>query len=525
MRIRKINIKDHPILGNIVLDFCDANGKPVDTVLIAGENGCGKTAVLEVLFSIVSGSPSVECVVEIEKDNEAIQLTYYRDDSIVGQLKVNDSKGLNTYSNSNRLKEKYPMSGIFSDVEINFTSNNPNSVTSMVLDSNNNSQKSSSNMPQIIKQLLIDIQASDDSDISHALRNNPDSTYRSLHVQERIPRFTNAFNRMFDGLTYSRIENINNSKVIVFEKNGVSIPIDSLSSGEKQIVYRGCFLLKDSNALTGAFVFIDEPEISLHPSWQQKIMEYYKGIFTDKEGHQTSQIFAVTHSPFIIHNENRTNDKVIVLSRNEKGEVIVNDKSEYYKCTSIEAVNDAFSIANFSSEKPTVYVEGRTDEKYYNRALEVYNMDVPFQFKWIGYLDENGQEVNTGNEALNKAVPFLVSQNLPFTNICLYDCDANKPTARNKNVIYTCLQRYENDKNIKVGIENALVFGNIDIEPYKHYNKIIDDYGMEKSIPVFEKMECCEHVCSLNNNQLLTVFVNLKHAINLLIQLFNGEIV
>ena len=96
---------------------------------------------------------------------------------------------------------------------------------------------------------------------------------------------------------------------------------------------------------------------------------------------------------------------------------------------------------------------------------------------------------------------------------------------QNKNVIYTCLQRYENDKNIKVGIENALVFGNIDIEPYKHYNKIIDDYGMEKSIPVFEKMECCEHVCSLNNNQLLTVFVNLKHAINLLIQLFNGEIV
>ena len=523
MRIRCISIKNHPILGNLFLDFCDTNGKPVDTVLIAGENGCGKSTVLEVLFSIVSGNPSVDCIVEIEKDNEVIRLTYYQDSSNVVQKRVDDNKGLNTFVTSNRFKEKYPMSGIFSDVEINFTSNNPNSVTSMVLDSNSKSQKSSSNMPQIIKQLLIDIQASDDSDISRALRNNPDSTYSSLHVQERIPRFTKAFNRMFDGLTYSRIENKNNSKVIVFEKNGVSIPIDNLSSGEKQIVYRGCFLLKDANALNGAFVFIDEPEISLHPTWQQKIMEYYKGIFTDKEGRQTSQIFAVTHSPFIIHNENRTNDKVIVLSRNEEGEVIVNDKPEYYKCTSIEAVNDAFSIANFSSEKPTVYVEGRTDEKYYNRALEVYNMDVPFQFKWIGYLDENGQEVNAGKEALNKAVAFLVSQNLPFINICLFDCDANKPTTRNKNVIYTCLPRYENDRNIRVGIENALVFGDVDIESYRHYNIKEDDYGMEKSIPVFEKMECCEYICSLDNNQLSNVFVNLKQVIDLLIQLFNGE--
>ena len=93
----------------------------------------------------------------------------------------------------------------------------------------------------------------------------------------------------------------------------MEIPIDNLSTGEKQIVYRGCFLLKDVNATNGAFVFIDEPEISLHPKWQMKIMDYYKGIFTDESGQQTSQIFAVTHSPFIIHNDNRSNDKVIIL--------------------------------------------------------------------------------------------------------------------------------------------------------------------------------------------------------------------
>ena len=165
---------------------------------------------------------------------------------------------------------------------------------------------------------MIDIQALDDADVALAVRTRPDLPGIELGVKERMPRFTNAFNRMFDGLSYNRIENINGQKVIMFSKNGTDIPIDSLSSGEKQIVFRGCFLLKDINALNGSFVFIDEPEISLHPKWQMKIMEYYKSIFTDASGNQTSQIIAVTHSPFIIHNENRHNDKVVILARNEK---------------------------------------------------------------------------------------------------------------------------------------------------------------------------------------------------------------
>lgn len=51
------------------------------------------------------------------------------------------------------------------------------------------------------------------------------------------------------------VYNRNGHNLIIFQKNGVDIPINNLSSGEKQIVYRGCFLLKDANALNGAFVF------------------------------------------------------------------------------------------------------------------------------------------------------------------------------------------------------------------------------------------------------------------------------
>lgn len=50
---------------------------------------------------------------------------------------------------------------------------------------------------------------------------------------------------------------------------------------------------------------------------------------------ETSQIFAVTHSPFVIHNDRRRDDKVIVLTRDATGNIVVQDKPAYFKCTSI----------------------------------------------------------------------------------------------------------------------------------------------------------------------------------------------
>ena len=50
-KIRKITFNNHPILNNLCLDFCDSDGNAVDTVIIAGENGCGKSTILECLYN------------------------------------------------------------------------------------------------------------------------------------------------------------------------------------------------------------------------------------------------------------------------------------------------------------------------------------------------------------------------------------------------------------------------------------------------------------------------------------------
>ena len=46
-RIKSVTFKGHPILGNLYLDFRGLDGKPVDTVIFAGENGTGKSTVID----------------------------------------------------------------------------------------------------------------------------------------------------------------------------------------------------------------------------------------------------------------------------------------------------------------------------------------------------------------------------------------------------------------------------------------------------------------------------------------------
>ena len=78
MRIRKIEFVNHPILGSIVFDFTGKDGKTVDTIIIAGENGVGKTVLLDTLFN---NSPislyddlSGEIKQEIELSNKEIEI-------------------------------------------------------------------------------------------------------------------------------------------------------------------------------------------------------------------------------------------------------------------------------------------------------------------------------------------------------------------------------------------------------------------------------------------------------------------
>ncbi|QEM05489.1 ATP-binding protein [Mucilaginibacter rubeus] len=90
---------------------------------------------------------------------------------------------------------------------------------------------------------------------------------------------------------YSREER----KIKVFLKDlNKEISFAKLSSGEKQIVslFSHLYLSETKNF----FVIIDEPELSLSVSWQERFL-------TDIQNAYNSGIIAVTHSPYIFSNE------------------------------------------------------------------------------------------------------------------------------------------------------------------------------------------------------------------------------
>lgn len=283
-------------------------------------------------------------------------------------------------------------------------------------------------------------------------------------------------------------------------------------------MFRGAFLLKDIQSTTGRIILIDEPEISLHPNWQIRILNFYKNLFLDENQRQTSQIFIATHSPFVIHNKSRRNDKIIVLHRGSQ-RITVEDHPEYYECNGKRAIEDAFQDSAFLSrienENQTVYLEGRTDEKYFRTAIEVLGYkDVPFQFKWVGYIDDSGNEVNTGKDSLAKAVHFLISLNRTVKIVCLFDCDTSRKESEKNNVVSYALNTYENSKGMKRGIENALVLDKIDLPTFYSWKTKYGDYGEEKTYSELDKMALCDAICAMDAETLKEVFSNLKIEID-----------
>ena len=49
MLIKRVVLNGHPGVGDVDISFCDDNGSPYRTVVLAGGNGTGKTAILEAI--------------------------------------------------------------------------------------------------------------------------------------------------------------------------------------------------------------------------------------------------------------------------------------------------------------------------------------------------------------------------------------------------------------------------------------------------------------------------------------------
>lgn len=333
MKIRKIKWKNHAVLGDLELDFTNpSSGQPFDTVIFAGENGTGKTSILETLATFLNiGTFEPFDFIEYETNGEtyrAIPQTDYADhltffdlvnpDGSIRKIRSDKSNNMQSISADNLDIRNYGC--VFSKARADYKTQKIQSTTTKKLDTDKYDVDNEDDFTSL-KQLIIDVENQDNSEyveINKGLGTAPKS-WEDFYVTSKIYRFKSAFDNFFGLLKYYKVSDVGSEKNILFKKNGKSVSIDKLSTGEKQIVFRGIYLLKNSKNLEGATILIDEPELSMHPKWQNNALKYYKDLFFEG-GVQVAQLFFASHSEHVLKESlsDKTNNLVIVL-RDDNG--------------------------------------------------------------------------------------------------------------------------------------------------------------------------------------------------------------
>ena len=76
---------------------------------------------------------------------------------------------------------------------------------------------------------------------------------------------------------------------------------------------------READAILIGTIIIDEPELSLHPKWQKKILKFYRNLFTNEYGKQIAQLIIATHSQYIVQEAMKDSDNVKVILLKKEG--------------------------------------------------------------------------------------------------------------------------------------------------------------------------------------------------------------
>lgn len=419
--ITKIKWKNHNILGNLELDFTK-DGKPCNTIVIAGENGTGKTTILEMFYNFlyrydITHFDYVEYEIGFNKFKLWKTMKHGGD---LLKRSNHDTGEEYDYIYGHNLTDEFDVRSygvLYSKAHSGFKTETINSITSTELDRKERNSNDDEEDFTKIKQLLVDINSQDNSNLSGKVRVQKELSSTEYEIYEKnskMYRFKNAFNGFFENIIqFDRVDEQDYEKRIIFKKYGKEITIDSLSTGEKQIVFRGSYLLQDQKQMDGGIILIDEPELSMHPLWQEKILDYYRNLFkTDDK--QNVQMIVATHSEYVIKSALEDKENVLVIKLKNDNGLIEGEKNDspsiLNKITLAETNYEIFNIVSVDYNMQLYgYLQDITNntsvkgcDKYIEEYINNNNKDQSL------YIKPSFRDANTSSEPDYKTLPTLI---------------------------------------------------------------------------------------------------------------------
>ncbi|MGL4863054.1 MAG: AAA family ATPase, partial [Cetobacterium sp.] len=317
MKVKNIHFKNHKILKNLEIDFTN-NGEVLDTVVIAGINGSGKTNLLKYIYDYFYK--------QIYYNNDltnSIEFLFEKDESRVKEQTnwefINYLNSYEYYKKNNPENSSYQILKnnlkvlpkiIYIPTEINFQ--NIQTQTNML-------ERYYNFLNIVDTGLISNIASYIATRVTYISNTEEDLTGKE--VREKVAKEINDIFSILDlDIKLQGLSRDERSMPIFSNSTGEEFDINELSSGEKQLFVRtlAIKMLEPENSI----ILIDEPELSLHPKWQQKILEVYKKIG------KNNQIIVATHSPHILGSVPKEN--LIILTRDENGEIKALKDEELY---------------------------------------------------------------------------------------------------------------------------------------------------------------------------------------------------
>lgn len=154
------------------------------------------------------------------------------------------------------------------------------------------------------------------------------------------------------------------SYVFVLIKDGAKLTPDMFSSGEREIVH--FMLAMFALNVRGGLVLVDEPELHLHPRWQN----IFLGLFRDLAPERNCQFIITTHSPvFVTPDTISSITRIFRSASSGSSRIALKDVRLPQKKNLVRMINSQNNERLFFADK-VVLVEGITDRLVISSLLQ-----------------------------------------------------------------------------------------------------------------------------------------------------------